>query len=133
MSPEQARAAVGKNIKIKVRSAAQKTIFQNYIKKPPPPALAGVRAVYLRFFNRRLYQIEVFYEEKSRIRSLADFTAMLADKFEFSSFVWQERVIDSIIDCGDFTVVADNVLNPRVEITDEIARRAVEIVRKKRK
>ena len=38
----------------------------------------------------------------------------------------------AVIDCGRFTVVADKILNPRVELTDETVRARVVAVRKEK-
>jgi hypothetical protein len=60
MSPEQTQAVFGRELKIKIKKRGERTFFQNYIKKPASGSLTGVRALYLRFFDRRLYQIEIF-------------------------------------------------------------------------
>jgi hypothetical protein len=71
MSPEEVQSVFGKDLKVKVRKNNEKSIFQNYIDEPAPRSLAGVRALYLRFIDRRLYQIEVFYEERADIKRSA--------------------------------------------------------------
>jgi hypothetical protein len=126
MSPEQAQSVFGKDLKIKVKKNTEKRIFQNYIDKKPPASLAGVRALYLRFYNRRLYQIEVFYEERNDIKTLKDFTGSLSAVWNFPAADWREEKRKAIINCGEFTIVADKILNPRVELTDEPLRAQVE-------
>lgn len=134
MSPEQAQGAVGKDLKIKFKTRDEKIIFQNYIDKRPPPSLSGVRALYLRFFDRRLYQIEVFYEEIAYVKTLDNFVEFLAANrnFPVSDARHDETGKVSVI-CPEFTVVADKILNPRVEITDEITRAKVEEIRERKK
>lgn len=132
MSPEQAQGVFGKDLKIKFKTKDEKIIFQNYIEKPAPPSLAGVRALYLRFFDRRLYQIEIFYEERSALKTLKDFTDALSASGNFPASAWQSVKGRAVINCGQFTLVADKVLNPHVELTDETARAGVEAVRKEK-
>ncbi len=129
MSPEQVQSVFGKDLKIKVKKNNEKSIFQNYIEKSAPSSLAGVRALYLRFIDRRLYQIEVFYEEKSEVKTLQDFTDTLSARFNFPRSAWQPEKGKAIIKCGELTLVADKVLNPHIEITNETARAKVEAIR----
>jgi len=130
MSPEQAQAIVGREVKIKIKKKGERIFFQNFIEKMPPNSLRGVRALYLRFFDGKLYQIEIFYEGKSERKTLEDFTAALSSESGFTAAAWSNVKGRAVIDCAEFTVVADNVLNPRVEMTDENIRKTVEAIRR---
>lgn len=132
MSPEQAQSAVGKALKIKFKTRDEKIIFQNYIDKPSPSSIAGVRALYLRFVDQKLYQIEVFYEEKAGVKTLQDFTTMLSSNWNYPGLNWQIAKGKAMINCGSFTVVADKVLNPHIELTDETERVKVEEIRNRK-
>lgn len=129
MSPEQVQSVVGKELKIKVKKDGLRIFFQNFIKKPAPDSLRGVRAIYLRFFNRKLYQIEIFYEEKDEWRTLEGFVNSL----NLPASDWKLTQGKAEMKCNGFTVAADNVLNPRVELTDEINRAALEKTRQEEK
>src|SRR5688572_32127555 len=63
MNGAQAKQAV--QGKLKIKNTKTGTFFQNFIKNSPPNNLNGVRAIYLRFFDSRLYQIEIFYENEN--------------------------------------------------------------------
>ena len=132
MSPEEVQAVVGKKLKVQVKTENEKIIFQNYIEDSPPASLAGVRAMYLRFFDRRLYQIEIFYQENPNIKTLEDFTASLSAKWNFPVSAWQREEIKSVVNCGTFSLVAMKILNPKIELTDEAARARVEIIREEK-
>lgn len=132
ISPAQARSIFAKDLKIKNKRKGEYTFFQNFIEKPPPNSLAGVRALYLRFFDGSLYQIEIFYEEKSQLQTLEAFTAMLSSKWNFPVSLWITGQGKARIDCGELTLVADNVLNPRIEMTNESDRARVEARRKRK-
>jgi hypothetical protein len=121
MTSEEARAAFGRELKIKVKKKGLRVFFQNYIEKPPPPVLSGVRALYLRFFDNRLYQIEVFYENKPDILTVEDFTKHLSANFKLPD-LWRDEQGRQTIRCSDFSLFADKILNPRVELTDETTR-----------
>jgi len=128
MSPLQVRSVFGKALKVKIKKEG--TFFQNFIEKPPPQFLSGVRALYLRFFDRRLYQIEIFYEDKGSRQTLAGFTGVLTANLKLPEVLWEETAAGRRqLKCAEFTLVADNVLNPRVELTDEITRAQVEELR----
>lgn len=134
MSPEQAQAIVGREVKIKIKSKnkGERIFFQNFIGKAPPNSLRGVRALYLRFFDGKLYQIEIFYENTNNLKTLEDFTAALSTESGFSAVAWSNIKGEAVLDCTEFTVVADNVLNPHVEITDENIRKKVEEIRREK-
>ncbi len=133
MSPEQAQAAVGKALSIKIKKNGEHTFFQNFIEKDAPPSLGGVRAVYLRFFDRQLYQIEFFYAGENTRQTTKGFINLQPAKFNLPAPAWKIEYGIAEINCGAFSVVADNVLNPRIEITDEIVRTKVEELRKQQK
>lgn len=132
MSAEQTQSVLGKDLKIKIKKNGQSTFFQNFIEKPPPSSLSGVRALYLRFFDRRLYQIEIFYEQRSDAGTLADFAGYLSVVINLPVSTWQIYRGKAVIKCGEFSLVADKILNPRVEITDETVRSKVEELRKQK-
>ena len=134
MSPVEVQNAVGGDLKIKVKTKGDRTFFQNYIKKSATGPLSGVRALYLRFLDGRLYQIEIFYEERGDIPTLEAFTKNLAAQMNFPVNEWQFVKNKAVIDCGAFTLVADKVLNPHVELTDSAMQtEAVERRKKKNK
>lgn len=132
MSPEQTQAIFGRDLKIKIKKRGERTFFQNFIKKPPPVLLNGVRALYLRFFDGRLYQIEIFYEARQNFNSLEAITNALAGQLNFPAADWQIENNRARIKCGEISLVADNVLNSRVELTNEIVRAEIEELRKKK-
>ena len=132
MSPEQAQSVFGGDLKISFKTKDEKTIFENYINKSAPPRLAGVRALYLRFFDRRLYQIEVFYEERSDRATLESFVAALSADLQIPPELWKNERGRSEIICPGFSLVAHKTLNPRIELTNETARKQVEDLRRER-
>ena len=133
MSPERAQTVFGKDLKIKIKKRGERTFFQNYIKNPAPERLRGVRALYLRFFDRKLYQIEVFYEPRIDLRTLEEITDTLAAQFNFPVSSWEIKNNLARTTCGETSLVADNVLNPRIELTDETVRAKIIELREKDK
>ncbi len=131
--PEQVQNVFGKNLKIKIKKSGERTFFQNFIKKPAPNSLKDVRALYLRFFDRRLYQIEVFYEPRFDLKTLENLIAALSVQMNFPASNWQIKYDRAEVNCGEISLVADNILNPRIELTNEIIRAAVETSREKAK
>lgn len=118
MNAAEAKHAV--DGKLKIKNKAEGTFFQNYIKKSPPKNLDGIRAIYLRFFDSKLYQIEIFYEpERNRI-SLEDFLRQFSAEKELPFESWKVDYGIARLDCDGFFIEADNYLNPRVQLTDEV-------------
>lgn len=131
ISPEQARSVFGKDLKVKVKKKGQRTFFQNFIKKPAPNTLSGVRAIYLRFFDGRLYQIEIFYENRSDWQTLENFIGNFFVKTNLPA--WKIENGKAKINCAEFSIVADRVLNPRIELTNETIRAQIDESREKDK
>lgn len=125
MLPEDAQAVFGRDLKIKIKKNGNRVFFQNFIKEPAPPALSGVRALYLRFFDRRLYAVEIFFEEKPEIKTEADFTRYLSATLNLPD-LWQNKKGRQTIKCADFSVFADKILNPRIELIDTATRMKAE-------
>jgi hypothetical protein len=133
MSPEQAQSVFGKSLKIKIKKKGERTFFQNYIKKPAPNSLRGVRALYLRFFDRRLYQIEVFYEPRPDLKTLENIADALSSQLNFPNSDWKIENNRAEKICGETSLVADNILNPRIELTNETVRAKIKEAREKDK
>ena len=134
MTEEQVRDQFGKELKFKPKKKSkERTFFQNFITKPPPAILPGVRALYLRFFNRKIYQIEIFYENRPDWQTLTEFTRSLAENQNFSDALWIIGADKAEVKCVDFTLIADKVLNPRIELTDDAtSAKALEARKKQR-
>ena len=131
MSNAQVKAVFGKALKIKNNRKGEYIFFQNYIEKPAPPPLTGVRAVYLRFYDGSLYQIEVFYESRNAPLTLTNFINLQSSKFGLSNSDWQIQNNVARAVCGELSLVADVILNPRVELTDETVLAKVKEIRDK--
>ena len=125
MTAPQVQNVVGKKLKVKVKKKGERTFFQNFIKKPPPNTLNGVRALYLRFFNGTLYQIEIFYDEKTDWKIVAATAEFLPAKLNLAQSLRENTLNRIESKCVGFSLVADNVLNPRIELTDETIRAQV--------
>lgn len=130
----EARGLFGKTLKIKNKRSGEYTFFQNYIEKAPPALLPNVRALYLRFFDGRLYQIEIFYADEDAALTLEDFVNRKSSELNLPApGAWQIEYNFARLDCAGFSVAADRILNSRLELTDEAARAAVETEREKKK
>lgn len=120
MSPAEARAVSGNKLKIKIKRKG--SFFGYFIKERPPEFLSDVRALYLRFFNSKLFQIEIFYEPTAAARTLDEFIAQTSSQTNLPPGLWNRERSQAVVACAGFSIVADNVLNPRLELTDEAAR-----------
>ena len=140
MSPAEVKTIFGKNLKLKVKRKG--TFFQNFIDKQPPAFLPGVRALYLRFFDRRLYQIEVFYENENK-RETAQLTEKETTEFisrlsanlnlpEITAWKTKDKIYYKLT-CDGFSLAADTILNPHVELTNDAARALFEESQKTKK
>ncbi len=125
MTPARVKSVLGKSLKLKIKKEG--TFFQNFITKPPPLFLPNVRALYLRFFDYKLYQIEIFYQSVNKgaerdAQSLLRFVDVLSANKNLPAGFWEDFNGRFRLNCAEFSLVADDVLNPRIELTDEAAR-----------
>lgn len=125
MTPDEVQTVFGRELKIKIKKNGNKVFFQNFIEKPAPQSLSGVRALYLRFFDRRLYQIEFFYENRTEWQTLEDFIRHLTTTLNLPD-LWKDIKGRKTMTCNGFSLAADQVLNPRIELTDENLRAKAE-------
>ena len=133
MTEAEVRDLYGKELKFKPKKKGlERTFFQNYINKLPPADLAGVRALYLRFFNHKIYQIEIFYVNRAEWPTLTEFIRSLAAKNNYPNEFWTINPGAAKAKCFGFTLLADQVLNPRIELTDETGRAEILKSRTKR-
>lgn len=117
MTPAEARAASGGKLKIKIKREG--SFFQNYIEEKPPIFLESVRALFLRFYDGKLFQIEIFYQSPNSTVALPDFLAQNSAKLNLPFEFWTIERGKSKINCAGFSLAADVVLNPHLELTDE--------------
>lgn len=137
MTPIEVKNVFGKSLKLKVKREG--TFFQNFIDKKPPAFLPNVRALYLRFFDRKLYQIEIFYnemkQESAQIQAPTELVNRLSANLHLPEIAaWtakDERFYK--LNCAGFSLAADVVLNPRIELTDDAERARFEAARKSKK
>jgi hypothetical protein len=121
MTFDQMQAVLGTAFKFKPKKTGEGSYFQNFIDRPSPPNLPGIRAIYLRFFDHKLYQIEIFYEDKGKEIGLADLLARLSSDAGIAASDWSVNGRKAEINCGEFVIQADVPLNPRLQITDPAA------------
>jgi hypothetical protein len=112
---------VGPKIKFKPAKNGTGSFFQNFVEQAPPPKLTGTRAMYVRYFNGRVYQIEIFFEDKDKPSKLKEFTDRLSTYYELPREAWIAKNGRAELDCGTFRVSADAVLNRHIELTDVAA------------
>lgn len=121
------------SFKIKIKNSDDYRFFQNYIDRKPPKDLNGVRAIYLRFFNKKLYQIEVFYEENKYPTDIKNFAEIISTQLNLPIADWKFANRQGVLNCGETSIKADYQLNPRIELTNEAIRKQVDEANKKTK
>lgn len=127
MSPNDARNVL--KLKVKADKRGQSTFFKNYIKKKAKGNLIGIRAIYLRFYNRKLYQIEFFFEQNYRWQNLESLLVDYSATNNFPREFWQTEYGYADANCNGFSLDADYKLNPHIQLTNDAI---AEIVEKER-
>jgi hypothetical protein len=120
-----------RDLKIRIKNNDDYRFFQNYIDRKPPNNLIGVRAIYLRFFEKKLYQIEIFWEENKYPSDIKNFTEIVSAQLRLPVADWKFANRQAVFKCGENSVTIDYQLNPRIELTDEIVQQKVADLRKK--
>ena len=121
MTFEEFYSALGQDMKMKPPKTGEGSFFLDFNELPPPNNFKGVKAAYVRFFNNKVYQIEIFYDDKDQVTKLEDFTNRLSTDLNLSATAWKIKNAHAEIDCGDFVLTADVVLNRHIELTDDAA------------
>lgn len=124
MSPNEASQAIG--LKFKIKADGQRSFFQNYINKKAKGKLTGIRALFLRFYNNELYQIEIFYEDDFRWQSLENLTKDYSSNQNFPNEFWEIEYGYAKAVCQNFTLDADFILNPHIQITNDAILKLIE-------
>ncbi len=124
-SVQEVSQTLGKRLKIQTKSDGDYRFFQNYIGKKPPASLSGVRAFYLRFFEKKLYQIEIFYEETKYPAEIKNFAEIISNQLNLPFAEWNFAHRQAVRKCGEISLKADYQLNPRIELTNETVREKV--------
>lgn len=117
MSSQEASKILG--IKVKVKPEGQRSFFKNYIKKKAKGNLVGIRAIFIRFYDNKIYQIELFYEKDYRWQTLDSLINDYSTQSNFPIDFWQTEYGYSNAICKGFSLDADYVLNPHIQITDD--------------
>ena len=118
MSPAEARSASGGKLNLKIKREG--SFFGYFIENRPPAFLSNVRALYLRFFDAKLFQIEIFYESPNPTVTLPEFLAQNSAKLNLPFEFWAIERGKAKINCAGFSLAADVLLNPHLELTDDI-------------
>ena len=124
MSIEQTQEALGSRYKIPKKKTGEGSFFQNFEGEQPPSSLSGVHALFLRFFDFKLYQIELFYEDSAKPNKLDQLTQTLSADLALPPAGWTIQKGKAVMNCGDFILTADTLLNPHVELTDDALSKA---------
>lgn len=133
MTVEEVSNKLGNNLGIKTKKKGDYRFFQNYINKKPPNNLIGVRAFYLRFFEKKLYQAEIFYEENKYPSDIKNFAEIISTQLNLPVADWKFAHRQSVFRCGEVSITADYQLNPRIELTNEPIKKQVDEINKKTK
>jgi hypothetical protein len=118
MSPDEVRNVFGGDLKVNIKPRGNRTFFRNFIRRKASGSLKGVRALYLRFLDGKLYEIEIFYEERADAPTLEIFAARFAAAMNFPESAWRIERNKASIDCGAYKLTAEKLLNPRIVLTD---------------
>lgn len=108
------------NIKVKPSKTGEGTVFESFAEQKAPEKLSDINAFWLRLANNKVYQIEVFYRaDHERVEDLID---RLSKQFKLPRDAWKTKNGYAWLDCGEFLLTADTLLNSHVELTDSRAK-----------
>jgi len=124
MLPQEVTSAL--KLKLKVKTKGQKSFFKSYAKKKAKRNLAGIRAIFLRFYDGKLYQIEFFYEKDYRWQNLESLLDYYSTQNNFPKEFWQNEYGYASADCKGFSLDADYILNPHIQLTNDAIAELVE-------
>jgi hypothetical protein len=124
MTPSEASNVLG--IKVKVKPEGQRSFFRNYIKKKAKGNLTGIRALFVRFYDGKIYQIEIFYEKDYRWQTLESMIDDYSASNNFPKEFWLNEYGYAKANCKGFSIDADYILNPHIQISEDAIAELVE-------
>lgn len=127
----EVNTALKGDLKVKVKQNGERTFFKNWLKRPAKGRLQGVRALYLRFLDGILYQIEIFYNDGVGGNDLESFLGYVSKENGFPRDKWKVTNGYAKFSCDGFSFEADRVLNPHVQISIEAVVDEVKALRTK--
>jgi hypothetical protein len=122
MSYADVQQALATAIKVKPSKTGDGTVFESFAEQPAPQDLSGINAFWLRLANNKVYQVEVAYSDASGPERIEDLTARLSAQFKLPVDAWKIKNNLARLDCGEFVLTTDTILNPHVELTDTAAK-----------
>jgi hypothetical protein len=118
MSFSDVQQTLAPAIKVKPSKTGDGTVFESFAEQPAPQDLSGINAFWLRLANNKVYQVEVAYSDASGPERIEDLTARLSAQFRLPVNAWKIKNNLARLDCGEFVLTADTILNPHIELTD---------------
>lgn len=125
MTPDEVNAVLSGAARVKVKKDSRYTFFKNYLKNNAKGVLSGARAFYIRFYERRVYQIELFYNRGYRWQELKTFVGDYSNSAGIALENFEFKNGYATAECVGFTIKADYILNPHIEITDDVVKERV--------
>lgn len=133
MTVDQVNSVIGRDLKVKVKRKGEKTFLKNFVKKEPRRSLKGIRSIFLSFYDGVLYEIELFYRKGQPWNDLGSMLKHHSRMTGFPGSFWEVRYGYAKAICSGFSLKADMVLNPHIQITDSATEERVRTERKKGK
>lgn len=131
MSPSEVNAALNGAARINVKNDGHYTYFKNYLKKRRAKGvLSSARAFYVRFFDRRVYQVELFYQPGYKSANIEPFVREYSISTNFAVENFKIKNGYAKAKCLGFIVEADTILTPHIQLTDIEGKKRVDESRK---
>ena len=119
MSSDEVQLLLGSNTKIKPFKSGTGTIYLSFAEQAPPENLRDIGTLWVRLFENRVYQVEAFYSDTAKTERIESFLGELSTTYQISPAAWQVKNNYATLDCGEFLIKADVVLNRHLEVTDK--------------
>ncbi|MDH3493259.1 MAG: hypothetical protein OEM82_06885 [Acidobacteriota bacterium] len=118
MSPEEVNAALGGASTVKVKKDTRYTHYRRFKKGKAKGQLAGVKTFWIRFFEKRVYSIEVFFHEYGNFQDVEYLAKRYSAAHDFAYENFEVKYGYARAECEGFSVKADYILDPHIEISD---------------
>lgn len=115
MTVDQANAALGGKPKLKSKGERRTNYFRFKQGKAKGP-ISGAKAFWVRFYQGRVYSVEIFYH--SGYGDLEGLIETYASRNGFDVSLFETKHGYSRAKCDGFSVKADLILNPHLELID---------------
>ena len=119
MSASQVNEVIRGVGKVKIKKDGHYSFFKTKLKNKKRGRFVGLRSIFLRFYDKQLYQIEFFFHENRYSNEVGQFVSKFSKENAFPADIFTIEHGYAVAQCVGFSLRADTKLNPHITMTED--------------